>query len=165
MTIIVETGAIVPGAESLCTVAFADDFHSSRGNTLWATLSEAEKEQALRRFTIHAEGRYRGRWKGSRVSIDQPMDWPRYAVIVDGFTLPSTSIPVAIQNAWAMGAFKAASEDMDADITQGVKSVRVGVVEKTFDENSSRVKKYSAIDRLLQSFLRGGESTISLVRA
>lgn len=164
MSIIVETGAIVPGAESLCSVAFADAFHSSHGNAGWAALSETEKEQALRRFTLHAAGRYRSRWQGDRVSSVQPMDWPRAGVYLDGYLLASTTIPSDIQAAWAIGALKAAAEDMDADITQGVKSTRVGPIEKVFDENSSRVKKYSAIDRLLQPYLRGGNG-MTLTRA
>ena len=164
MAITIETGAIVPGAESLCSVAFADAFHAGRGNTLWATLSENEKEQALRRFTLHASGRYRSRWQGDRVSSAQPMDWPRAGVVADGYLLSSSIIPEDVQSAWAMGAFKAAAEDLDADLERGVKAETVGPITTVYDEKSSRVKQYAAIDRLLQPYLKGGNGMM-LVRA
>lgn len=163
MSITVETGAIVAGAESLCSVAFADSFHASRGNTLWSTLSVAEKEQALRRFTTHASCRYRSRWHGERVSSAQPMDWPRAGVVADGYLLASATIPEDIQAAWAMGAFKAAAEDLDADLERGVKAETVGPITTVYDEKSSRVKQYAAIDRLLQPYLKS--SGMMLVRA
>jgi hypothetical protein len=40
MALIVETGAIVTGAESYCTVAFADEYHAKRGNAAWDVFVE-----------------------------------------------------------------------------------------------------------------------------
>lgn len=49
MTIEVETGSGSATSESYASTSDVDTYQSNRGVTLWATLSTAEKEQALRR--------------------------------------------------------------------------------------------------------------------
>lgn len=152
-------------AESLCSVAFADGYHVARGNTLWSTMTTTEKEQALRRFTEHAV-RYRDQWKGYRVYSTQALDWPRSSVCVDGFTVLSNIVPTEVQNAWALGAFKAASGDLDPDLTQTVKRKKVGPIEVEYADNSSQAKRFKAIDQILGPYLTGmGGANVRLVRA
>jgi hypothetical protein len=166
MSLIVEDGTGMADAESLCTVTFADTFHSNRGNTLWATMTTTEKEQALRRFTEHARGRYQGRWKGDRVYSTQALDFPRIGLCVDGFAVLSNIVPVEVQNAWALGAFKAASGDLDPDLTQTVKRKKVGPIEVEYADNSSQAKRFKAIDQILGPYLTGmGGANVRLVRA
>jgi len=78
--LIVEDGSIVPGAESYCSVAAADAYHSGRANATWAGLDQATKEANLRKATEYMVSIYRQRWKGLRASINQALDWPRYDV-------------------------------------------------------------------------------------
>ena len=40
MALIVEDGSIITGAESYCTVAFATDYHTARGNSAWNDIVE-----------------------------------------------------------------------------------------------------------------------------
>lgn len=61
MTLVVEDGSIVSGAESYASVAQADAYFAARGITIWSPLLDAEKEQALRRATDYMVQTYRQR--------------------------------------------------------------------------------------------------------
>jgi hypothetical protein len=166
MSIVTEDGTGKADAESLCTVTFADAYHIARGNTLWATMTTTEKEQALRRFTEHARGRYQGRWKGDRVYSTQALDFPRIGLCVDGFAVLSNIVPVEVQNAWALGAFKAASGDLDPDLEQMIVHEKIGPIETTYSPTSAQNKRFVAIDRILAAYLNGmGGANVRLVRA
>lgn len=80
MSLIVEDGSNVAGAESLASVAYTDTYHSNRGNTAWAVLATAAKEQALRKATDYMTQAYRTRWAGYRTHSTQSLDWPRSLV-------------------------------------------------------------------------------------
>ena len=54
-----------PLAESLCSVAFADAYHSSRGNSSWSDLQISEREVFLRRATDYMAV-YSRKWAGVR---------------------------------------------------------------------------------------------------
>ena len=167
MALIVEDGSIVTGAESYCTVAFADSRLGSRGFSIWTDLLMTEKEQALRRATDYMLQTYRQTWAGERVTSLQFLDWPRVSVTVDGFAVSSQIVPLDIQNACAEMAFRAAAGDLDDDLTQGVKSEKVGPLEVVYDENSSRAVNYRAVDKLLAPYLNtgGGAYLHKVVRA
>ena len=165
MTLIVEDGTARAGAESYASVSDADTHFSARGITLWATLTESEKEQALRRATDYMGQAYRGRWAGLRVLSTQGLDWPRAGVCVDGFGILSTVVPAEVQRACIEMAFRAAAGELTQDLGQGVKSKKVGPIEVVYDERSGRQKRYAAVDRLLQPYLIGGDNMMRVVRA
>ena len=81
MTLIVEDGSIVAGAESYISVADAETFLNNRGLTL--TGAESDKEAALRKATDYMVQVYRMRWQGWKVDQTQALDWPRNSVYVD----------------------------------------------------------------------------------
>ncbi|MFZ3286547.1 MAG: DnaT-like ssDNA-binding protein [Telluria sp.] len=175
MALIVETGAIVAGAESLCSVATADTYHSDRANTAWAALTTPNKEAYLRRATEYMTATYRKRWKGVRMSSAQTLDWPRGYVylepVITGANqsfpnlVASNIVPVEAQRACAELALKASSADLLADLSQGVKSKKVGPIEITYDERSPQTKRYVAVDRMLKPYLSGSDSMLKVVRA
>ena len=144
MTLIVEDGSIVAGAESYISVANADTYHSNRGNTSW-TGTTAAKEAALRKSTDYMMQVYRQRWQGRRVDADQVLDWPRYSVVVDGFDVDYDAVPTAVQNACAEFALRALSADLLADQTQGVLSKTVGPLSVDYDRTSPQSKRLSLI--------------------
>lgn len=164
MALTVESGAGLADAESYISVADADTMHAARGNTLWATLSEAEKEQALRRGTDYMGGAYRQRWKGNRVSSTQALDWPRHGVCVDGFDLVSDAVPAVVARACAEMAFRAASGDLDEDLERGIVREKIGPLETEYDRNSPQHKRYRAVDNMLAPLLNGA-GNVMLVRA
>lgn len=157
MALTVEDGSIVTGAESLCSVADADAYHSGRGNAAWAALATtALKEEALRRATDFMRQRYRGRWQGCIVQKGQPQDWPRYDVEVDGYDVSSSIVPTEVVNACAEYALRAASSTLYADQERAVKREKVDVLEVEYSEFSSQSVRYPAIDAMLSPFLNGG---------
>ncbi len=62
VALIVETGAGLPNADALMSVAFADTYHQGFGNTSW-TGDEAAKEGAIRRATAFMSNSYS--WQGA----------------------------------------------------------------------------------------------------
>lgn len=179
MTLIVEDGSIVPGAESLCSVSFADTHLGNFGFTLWATMSTNEKEQALRRANLYMQQVYRLRWAGFRTSILQTLDWPRSYVprkdATSGGVLgsygdyrldyPSDEVPNEIQQACAKLAYKAASGDLAPDIGQAKTRVKVGPIETEYAVGSVQYTRFREIDNLLTPFLKMGSGMIPVSRA
>lgn len=155
MALIVEDGTGLSTAESYISVAFADTYHSVRGNTLWATMSVNEREQALRRATDYMGQVYRLQWQGRRISSTQALDWPRYDVVVDGYYIASNILPNDLKNASAELAFKAAGGELYADQGQGVISEQVGPIKVEYNPNSPATIRYKAIDALLLPFFDG----------
>jgi hypothetical protein len=164
MALITEDGTAKSNAESLASVAAADTRLAAMGMTTWATLSTTEKEQALRRSTAWMIQTYRSRWKGSRLTSTQALDWPRYNVCVDGWLISSAIVPLDVVNTCIDMAFKAAAGDLTPDLAQAVKSKKVGSVEVVYQDNSNAAASYRAADRALAAYLSGGGG-IRIVRA
>lgn len=83
MTLIVETGAGLSGAESYLSVA---DFklYSLANYAVTDPVSDEAVEQALRRATRYIDGRYRARFAGYRtLAYSQALEWPREGVMLN----------------------------------------------------------------------------------
>ena len=172
MALNVETGTGSSTSESFISVADADLYHSNRGNTAWAALTEPTKEQCLRRSTDYMEQVYRLRWLGYRVTITQALSWPRDEVQRLDLTLlnqysyyENNVVPPEVKNACAELALKAASGELLPDLTQGVLREKVDVLEVEYDKYSPQSPRYTAIDRLLAPFLSGSSVSRTVVRA
>lgn len=153
MSIIVETGAGSATSETLCSVAYADAYHLARGCAPWATLTTAQKEEALRRASDYFEQVYGQRFNGERVNGTQALSWPRNSVYMNGYTLSSTTIPSLVINASAELAYKSAQGNLAPDLTQAVKREKVGVLEVEYDSTSAQYTRYRAIDNMLAPLL------------
>lgn len=174
MSLIVEDGSGVAGAESYISVAAADTYFNNVGSDAWAGLSTTEKEQALRKATLYISGEFRDRWAGVRVSATQALDWPRYLVPVrdaPGGTryptfYPNTTVPLGVQYACAEAAVRASAGDLAPDLTRGVLTETVGTLSVEYDPNSPELPRYHAIERMLTPYLKfsGGAGVVSLVR-
>lgn len=163
-----ETGVGLSNAEAYCTLAFADAWHLGRGITLWATMLEAEREQAIRRATDYMVQVYRFRWAGLRKSTTQALDWPRLDVPcldTPGGFYASDIVPVEVQRACAELAFKAASGDLAPDIGRVAIREKIDVIEVEYAAGSVPWVRYRAIDTMLAPmFSPSAGSGISLVR-
>lgn len=177
MSLIVEDGSNVTGAESYISVADADAYHVKRGNTSWGTLTAEAKEVLLRKSTDYMVQTYRTQWAGARKYDDQALDWPRYDV--PKFDSPSgygvypayyddTIVPGEVKVACAELAFKAIGTDLAPDLDRLTKREKVGTLEVEYD-NAVGVpyKRYRAIDNLLRPMLiaLGSNTFASLERA
>lgn len=174
MALEIETGAGSATAESFCSVADADAYHAARGSTLWATMTTAEKEQALRRAVDYMSQTYRLRWAGYRKTDTQALDWPRYNVPKPDTTVgrfltyySDSIVPVEVRNACAELALKAGAGELLADVGQAVTERTVGPITTKFAAGSVAVKRYVAVDRLLAPLLAdgGNSSSVRMVRS
>lgn len=165
MALIVEDGTGKTDAESFCTVAFADDYHTKRGGTAWDALTNDNKEIALRRATDYLEQVYRLRWLGYRKLELQALSWPRDEVRRADFTYlnqysfyPDNQVPVEVQNACASLALKASSGELAPDIARQTQREKVGPLEVEYEKGRVPYVRYRAIDNLLAPFLDAGSS-------
>lgn len=161
MALTVEDGTGLANAEAYISVSDADAYFAARGNTAWAALTEAQKEQALRKGADYLEGY---RWKGDRYTATQALAWPRYNVIVDGWALDADTLPSALVRANAELALKASAGELLADVGAQVKSETVGPISVTYADGARQQTRYEAIERMLVSLLFGG-GMIPVVRA
>lgn len=170
MALIVETGAVVAGAESYISVADCTSYHSNRNNVLW-TGADAVKEAALRKATSYIDNKYLTRWLGYRKDKDQSLRWPRGGVPVTDSALGSltyldnTTIPQCLKDATCEAALRFLSAELAPDLKRGgrVSSVNVGGIQQSFEQGASPNTLYQIIDQLLAPLLSSG-SGMSLVR-
>lgn len=157
MTIIVEDGTGLSNAESLVSVTYFKDYHSARGNASVAALTTAQSEEALRRASDYFLQTYRGRWQGERTTTTQALDWPR---------VNYNEIPNDIKNAFSDLAFKAVSGELLSDVSSQVIRQKVEGIEVEYQPNTRQTKRYTAVDSMLEPYLKGnGGVNLSLVRS
>lgn len=101
MALVVETGAIVPGADSYVSLANARALAASYGLALPA--DDTEAEAALRNGAVYV-GLQEPSMCGRRVSASQSLAYPRQGVSVYGFSLASDVIPPQVIHAQVVAA-------------------------------------------------------------
>jgi hypothetical protein len=165
VSLIVEDGTGLATAESYISVADADTRQAALGITNWATLTTAEKEQALRRSTAYIEQALRLRWHGYRRHTTQALSWPRWYVEVEGFPTSPDVVPAEVAHACSDLAVKAAAGDLNADLARGVVREKVGPIETEFDRYSPQSTRYRALEMALAPYLKGTSANMTLVRS
>lgn len=171
MALIVETGAIVAGADSYVDLAYADQYHADRGNAAWGSASIQVKEAALRNATQFLDMRYHGRWKGLKVNPLQARQFPRAGIYLGGLQgaaaealdggsagggwFPSNSIPEAVKHANCELGLRALAGPLAADLPRGgrVQSRKVDILETTFFQDAPGHTVYQLVDLLLGEFV------------
>lgn len=178
-TLVIETGALIAGADSYVTLAEATTYHAKKGNTTWATTTAVNREIALRKATTYIDQKYYNRWKGAQINpLTQSLQWPRAGVKVaqeqvyydvppsyydtqySGF-LTITTIPQRLKDAVCEAALISLSEDLNPSLKRGgkVTSVTVGPISQTFSDSAPSTTTHQIIDRLLVAFLKAGGTT------
>lgn len=160
MALIIETGAIIAGADSYVSVTDCDTYHTARGNSAW-TGTDAVKEYALRKAVAYLDGHYRNRLKGYMVDpISQNLAWPRYDVVIDGVTLASNIIPQRVKDAQCELALIALSSDLAPNVSAGIKREKVDVLETEYFAGApAGTTIYTAVNNLLAILLKPLNST------
>lgn len=136
MALIIEDGSIVAGANSYATTDQLVAYASARGTDL-STLTTTQQEVLLIKAMDYIEAR-RGRFQGCKTNEDQALQWPRYDVWVDGYSVDSDSMPPELISAQLALATEANSqtlqpnqlpEDSGAVISEQVGSLKVEYAE------------------------------------
>lgn len=160
MPFVAEDGTGLEDANSLCDLAFANEYFSDRGITAW-TGSDAVKQQKLIQATDYVETRWSRRFKGCRQFPDTPqaLSFPRTDIDYDD------TVPPAIKKAVAEYALRAIAGALAPDPTVDVTGLQVQAsrrkvgpieTETTYKEGGivSLFKPYPMADALVAPFLR-----------
>jgi hypothetical protein len=166
MALTVETGTIIPGADSYVGLTNARAIAAALGLTL--PVADADAEVALRKGRLYVDG-YEGQFSGQRVSQTQPLAWPRQFATLHGYYWPSDTIPPALIDAQIMAASAIAggADPWAVDDGKAVASEAVeGAVSISYHYNGktgSSVRLTQA-DQALQPLLAKGYGGFSVGR-
>lgn len=162
--LIIETGQIVPGADSFATAAELVTYAGNYGKTIPAT--EAAQESILRRAALEMQAMP---WYGTLVSLDQALSWPRYDVYRGDWLLPSNAIPAQIKAGQMALAAEIHADDLDPpelragavtkERVEGAVDVQYGRAPKSLNKPASVRQSYAQFAGFLES-----SSQIQLVR-
>lgn len=171
MALIIETGSIVAGANSLATAAELRTYAGLRG----VTLSEVDAE--LEPFLIEAmdcmESK-RGSYQGTKTSPIQELQFPRTGMVVDGSTIGPNEIPREAKYAQlALAMERSQGRDlmptqMPSDKGAVVKERVEGVVERQYSDNPhgrQRVPAFAKAEALMAPlYRRNGLYSVPITR-
>ena len=155
MTLIVEDGTAVAGAESYVSVADASLYWSNRNNQDWNSFSN--KEAALREATRYIDQAYE--WVGVKKVPFQALGWPRLqrmwtwstALLLPGIE----TVPVLVKEATCELANEARTGRLAEVLERGgqILSERVGSLEVTYAPGAPGNKRYVFVDLLLKDLI------------
>lgn len=173
MTLIVEDGTVVAGAESYVTIAEYKAYADARGIS-YSGITDATLEQNARKAYDYLLRKYRGSWKGYRKTATQTGDWPRSFVYLEPFVqgavgsypylVDEDSIPNEIKQAQFELMTRVATDDLMPDLGQQETSVTVGPISVDYDKYSSQATRYEVVDNLLRVYLANGGAINSTVK-
>lgn len=155
-TILVENGTQVSGANSYVTEAELDTYADERGKTISGTQADL-LIQAM--DFLEAQN-----FIGLRRSYDdQPLQWPRYDVIIDDHLLNHTEIPTELKEAqMAIAVAIDEGNGPERTIERSTIKEKVGSLEVQYKEGSSSLSRDPNISRKLGKLIRGGSNGIIL---
>lgn len=171
MTMTVETGAIVAGANSYATEAALDSYWTDRNVSL-SSYSTAEKEAALIIATQYVDNNYE--YRGTLADEDQPLVWPRsFVVDARGRSYDANEIPQILKNAVFEYAYRELTNadglQPDVDDTGELisKSTNLGgelVVSKSYRPGSGGYygkRRYPQADKWLKPLIKQSMTLLS----
>lgn len=155
MALVVETGAIITGANTYVSLSFADTFCVDLGLTSWAALGTSSREAAILRGMAFVETM---RFKGVKSDVDQPLKWPRDGVYdEDGFAIEPDAIPEALKKGTARAAYEEGiiPGALQGSRETGIKRQKVDVLEIEYFTHSGNVQStFDGINGYLAGLLR-----------
>ncbi len=167
MALVIETGAQETDADAYVAAADVTAYATKRGVVLSATTNE-HVESLITKAMDFLETQ-EPRFRGTRVSIDQSLSWPRSDVQINGFDFPATAIPKQLKNALCQLAIDADTLDLmpTSDGREVIKE-KVDVIETTYagSNSASPQPALTAFFNLLAPLLSsGGVFTLDMERA
>ena len=135
MSLIIETGTIVAGANSFTTDAEFVAYALARGKTIPATEAERDVLQIL--AVDYLTGREK-QLQGTRTDGTQELIYPRENVYIRDVLLGSNSIPKELKNAQMEAGIAAASQSLTVNkVSENIEETTVGPITKTFFNGGS----------------------------
>lgn len=168
MSLTVETGDGVQGAEAYATIAAIGAYWTKRSHmalaTTWSAATDAQKEGAAREASAYLDATFGPFYRGDRRGRIQGLLWPRSSAKDEaGYDLPG--LPAEIVAATCELAARALSAPLAADIDLGARvksqTKKVGPIEKTteyFDGGAEATKtSYGMVSLMLATVLNGSQ--------
>lgn len=160
ITLVVETGAANPLANSYIDVAGADAYWAARGgNATWDELIAEEKKARLIVAFDYIRGNPKYRWRGTKVSAAQRGPYPRTGASErDGAAIASNEIPWQLPEAQCLLApniteVKAMLPELDRGGMLTSESLS-GVYSASYEKGAPAGKTLQYLDGLLAPLLR-----------
>ena len=128
------------GTDSYDTLDNVNAYWLKRGNTLWAALTDDEKEVNIVKATDWLERNFS--WRGTRATAEQRLGWPRLdAYDDDDFQIGATDAPWQVKEATAIMAdiYRDGTYDLNGILTSNARSLKrqkVDVIEVEYDPGS-----------------------------
>jgi hypothetical protein len=149
MTLIIEDGSQVVGANSYITTTELTTYATARGVTLTAS-AEVLIISAMDYIESLA-------YQGYKVSSTQALQWPRSYVYIDGYAFASDDIPQHLKDGLAQVAIAIdAGNGPLTTIGRAKKKVKAGPVEVEYADNATSVAVVRTISAALYKLLDGG---------
>lgn len=168
MTLVVEDGTGVSGADSFASRTEANAYWAAHGAPAsWTALSDEAKDAEQRFGARWLSETYAGRWKGWITHEHQEMRWPRSGVVDDeGRVIEPTEIPRALKEAqFHAGQLHREGGGLAAVTKSGIKREElVDVVEREFFSPSGSTPQNAFIDSLLSGLLASPAGLLVTVR-
>ena len=129
----VEDGTGLSDSNSYVSVAFADDYFTSRGVSEWTALETTAKESALIRATDFVDNCFE--WKGQKGTYEQALQFPRKN-LTDKSGYSVVDIPTVLKQAVCEASLissKGTELFMTGEQNGAVTSERIGDLSFTYD--------------------------------
>lgn len=158
----IEDGSIVPGADSFVSAADFVIYAADYG--VEVPDAEPAQEALLRRAAVQLESL---QWKGSPVSGDQLLSWPRAGVVRNDFPVKPDAIPPQVKQAQMALAAELHAEDVATAVNTKGAVTKEAVEGAVSREYATPVVPVSVAKRPCMALLTGllvKSSQIQLVR-
>lgn len=173
LTLIIEDGTGVAGANAYCDAAFVTNYAETVENTTWGK-NKSRQTVAIVNATRYVDMKYRAKLPGTIRQSTQSLLWPRSDYVDQyGNTIPAGTMPVALKNAVAQAAlhYLEGGLDLNAEVGNRVKSSSTSVGGGAVSESVSYwepkdEKAYPLVDGFMATLFgvaRGGMN-IAVVR-
>lgn len=155
MSLIVEDGSRVTGANTYADVATVDAYHLERGNATW-TGTDAAKEAAILRAMTFLDSM---NWHGYAANAGQSLEWPRTCMEDrNGRAIDSNVIPAPVVHALAELALRELASPgatlPDGGLSDGISGIEVaGAVKMQFAAKADARPDYRIVRALLKGLI------------
>lgn len=143
MAFTVEDGSGIVGANAYIDLVGANEYHGDRGHCIWEQFTDTQKEQAVVRATFYIEKRFRQRYRGTKMSSQQSLGWPRVNAI-DNSRYLMQGIPDQLKWACAEYALRAANQGElapDPSMPTQTQDWSDGTQDRTGDNSSGQIQQ------------------------
>ena len=163
MTIVVEDGTGLAGANALVAVATVTAYAAAVGNTAWATATTSAQEAAIVRATNYLRDETVWAWRGDKKTYAQRMPWPRTGAQEHrGPAVPDDVVPWRVADACCEAALVelASPGSLQPQIARGgrVVSETVGPISTTYAADAPARATVTKVAGILAPLLRRSDN-------